>query len=116
MPMYVLDQIRGARWKLLIHQSGASYYYYNSNDPYGSEAQNGNYSNFLYDLSSDEIEAHNLFDHMTYGDKEHNLKLVTEELAKRLCVFYRDVMVPTQYKIKGSAGKAALVENDDFVT
>ena len=56
---------------------------------YGSDAQNGNYSNFLYDLSSDEIEAHNLFDHMTYGETEHNLKLVTQELALAMRIISR---------------------------
>ena len=114
--MGMIMEHRGSRWKMIVHQPGISYYAYNSNDPFGTEAHKGNFSNFLYDLSSDAIEAHNLFDHMTYGEKDHNLKLVVEEISKRLCVLYRDVMVPTQYKSEEGSAKASLKANDYFVT
>ena len=67
--MGLIREVRGSRFKMIVHQPGTSYYIYNTNSPYGGEARRGNYSNFLYDLSSDAIEAHNLFDHMTYGVK-----------------------------------------------
>jgi len=114
--MGLLLEVRGKHFKLMTHQFDYSYYSPGSNAGWGMPVQS-NYSTYLFDLSTDPKEKTNLFEHIEASKAAYDMEELIAVFSARLCHFYSDVMVPTQYKPQDASAKTAMNKfNNDWVT
>jgi hypothetical protein len=114
--MGLIMEIGGRQYKVLTQQYDYTYYSPSTNSPWGNQVR-ANYSDYLFDLTGDPYERHNLLEHYeTDGAKGVDLKAILEVLAARLCHFYA-AMNPTQFKGEDSAYKKYIVQvHNDWIT
>jgi len=114
--MGLIMELHGRQYKVLMQQFDYTYYSPSSNSPWGHQVQ-ANYSDYLFDLTGDPYERHNLLEHYkTSGAKGVDLKSIIATLSERLCHHY-DKMNPTQFKGEDSQFKKFLVQvHNDWIT
>lgn len=105
--MGLLLEVHGKLYKLMVNQFDYTYYAPSTNAPHG-EAQQA-FSDYIFEVSSDFREQHNLLEHMEKSEQAHDMPGVIDALTQRLCAHYES-MVPAQYK--GSDKQAKQVFSD----
>ena len=106
--MFLLQEIEGSRYKLLLGQDDYGYY-----TPYTDSTVKGDlYPAYLFNLTADPVESENLLE----ADMDRKIISVIKTLVSNLCLYYSTAMIGALYR--GDESKAGYIfdDNDGFVT